>query len=216
MAITGVLHKIVWGGRLATTEQWTCSIHFLSPVNQIGVPLLMVTALTEWMGRSSSKCSSLAFLDYIKFNAIDPQTGKYLDATKTGEGFLGQGALGGQPPVQGQNVSGDPAVSVAASTVTNARRGRASKGRFYPPSSVQNNEFGLDGHLSDSLCTTMATSAAQLITDLNGAADGSCVVFSKIGQSTNEIVGIRVGSIADHQSRRRRQLKEKYSSKAVS
>lgn len=208
MAVAGHLSKIVWGGTLAGSESWSCGLHFISPD---AAPLddnLVAQAVGQWFTRLTSNISSLAKLEWCKVNKIDPTTGLYVDAANPRTVFI-------DPVVSGGSSPNFPHLSVCVSTYTAAARGRASKGRFYPPTSG-GLSLGTDGKIVEAVALEMSASAAQLITDLNGTNTGECVVFSKIGQSILEISGCRVGRVADTQQRRRRNLTEDYQSTPVS
>lgn len=208
MAIIGFLHKIVWGGKLFVTEEWSCSLHFLSPDSHNINGNLLNSAISEWFLRSGSTLHNACTLDYVKANEIIPSTGLYVNGSNPNTFFFEPPTMGGGTPGVAQN-------SVAVSTFTALARGRASKGRFYPPSG---SSLGLkpDGHVGDTTAAAMAVSAGQLVTDINGAASGSCVVFSKVGQLAEEILGVRVGNTVDTQQRRRRNLVETYVRQLVS
>ena len=209
MAVVGNLHKIVFGGKLADTEEWSCSLHFLSP-DSININSdLLNSAISQWFARGTSNLNIFATLDYNKVNQINPLTGKYVNAAMPKTWYYVPAVA-----VAAGSAAGSPQLTIAVSTFTALLRGRASKGRFFPPTSL--NTFTAGGKLAVSKCLDMSTSASQLITDLNGAASGSCVVFSKIGQSTAEILGCQVGDITDTQQRRRRNLKEVYQRTFVS
>lgn len=216
MAIVGHLHKIVFGGRLATTESWSCSLHFLNPdPGVIVIPGLLSSAVDLWHKRVTSNISMVSYLDYIKVNELNPNSvpssvplkppskpfTRYLSETDVNELQIITPALGTKTP-------GPPQISYACSTTTGFLRGPAHQGRFYPP--VGQLSVGSDGRLDAGTAMGMAVSAAQLITDLNGSAVGSCVVFSGIGLVAREITGIKVGRVADTQRRRRRALVEEY------
>lgn len=203
MAVVGNLHKIVFGGSLATTETWSCSIHFLSPDSLDINSSLLFSAVEQWFERSTSRINGNARLLWLKANQIDPLTGLYTSQIEAHTHFYA-------PVISPSNVNlwGPPNTSFAVSTVTPLLRGLASKGRFFPPTNAQ--DIADDGRGSLAGVGGMATSAAQLLTDINGAASGSCVVFSKIGQLTTEMTGVRVGRVMDTQQRRRKNLIEEY------
>lgn len=222
MAVVGHLHKVVFGGRLAGTESWSCSLHFLNPdPGVIVIDGLFASAIGLWFDRATSKISLLAFLDYIKVNELNPASipssvpGKpnsapftrYLSETDVNELVI-------LAPRQGDQAAEPPQISYAVSTVTGFLRGPAHQGRFYPP--CGHTTLATDGRLPVLDAKEMSQSAAQLITDLNGANTGSCVVYSGVGQVTREITGCRVGRVADTQRRRRRNLIEQYEETGVS
>lgn len=216
MAVAGDLYKLVFGGRLCLTEQWTCSMHVLGTQGQREINPLLFTALTEWFRRGTSQINNQAYLDFVKWNQINPLDGKYVNQD-TVEAYWGQGALSASPPLMGGGDSaGDPATSFCVSTTTALRRGRGSKGRFYPPTAIDSANWGVDGRANGPKVLAMAVSAAQLLTDINGAVDGSLVVFSSVGQLTQEILGVRVGRTNDIQTRRRRNIVEDYQPALIS
>lgn len=208
MAVVGNLHKIVFGGRLATTESWSCGLHFLSPdVTELD-ELLAAGGISQWFLRASSLLPNNALLEYLKMNQIVPATGLYMNPGMPRTYFF---PAPGPPPASN---AGIPQNTMAVSTTTALLRGRGSKGRFYPP--LSGVIPAADGRMGSVTTQGVATSAAQLITDLNGANSGSCVVFSKVGQLTEEITGVRVGRIVDTQQRRRRNLIEEYLPASIS
>lgn len=222
MAVVGHLHKIVFGGRLAVSETWSCSLHFLNPdAGPLVIPGLMASAISLWLERATSLISNLAYLDYIKANELNPASipstvvGKpasppftrYLSETDVNQYDLAV-------PDQGLSSAGPPQISYAVSTTTGFLRGPAHAGRFYPPAGLL--PVAADGRLSVAGTQGMAASAAQLITDLNGSNVGSCVIYSGIGLTTRQITGVRVGRVADTQRRRRRNLVEAWESTPVS
>lgn len=202
MAVVGNLHKIAFGGRLATTEEWSCGIHFLSPTAGPLATVLIETALEQWVQRATSCFPNFAWLDWLKVNQINPVTGLYTDPGNPRTFFFPIPKSGTATPEPPQN-------TVAISTYTAVLRGRASKGRFFPPFGLPPGaSIGADGRLAALTATNLATSGAQLLTDLNGSNDGDTVVFSKVGQITNSILGAKVGRVVDTQQRRRRNLVE--------
>lgn len=219
MAVIGHLHKVVFGGRLAVTDSWSVSLHFLSAnLSPLVLSGLMASAVDQWFARTGSALSTSAKLDFLKANELNPAAvpstkpgapdskpfTRYLDTAETNVEFFDGLTLpaGGSP--------GAPQLSLVVSTRTAALRGLASKGRFYPPTGGM--LFNVSGFEATGFAASSATSAAQLITDLNGANEGSCVVFSQRGLITREITGVRVGNVVDTQRRRRKGLVETYTS----
>lgn len=209
MAITGHLHKIVFGGTVGTTETWSCSLHFISPDAGVILPAVFESAIVQWFTRPDTKSNGTAVLEYIKCNEIVPTTGKYLDEAAANTLFL-------DPVVPGASGGGAPHLTAAVSTWTAAARGLGSKGRFFPPTGGVEGHVGADGRLGTVIAQLMAASASQLITDINGDAIGECYVFSRQGQVALEISGTRVGRVLDTQQRRRKNLVEDHQSVPVS
>lgn len=206
MAVSGNLHKLVWGGSLSVTEQWSCSLHFSTIGTVLRDPSLASTALTAWMTRATTLVGSHTKFEWIKLNQVDPLTGRYTDPAQANTWFkpVALGGLGGY---------GYPQLTLAVSTMTAVVRGRGHAGRFYPPvgASVPASDNGV---VALATVQGMASSALQLIQDLNNDLGGKCVVFSKLGQVDNDITHVRVGRIIDTQQRRRRSLIEDYQSSA--
>jgi hypothetical protein len=178
---------------------------------------LMLTALSQWITRATSQVNPIARMIWLKVNAINPIDGKYLHPGNPRTTYFAPYHDGAGTAV------GFPHLTVAVSTVTALARGRSSKGRLYPPTA------GLDGLLDGTTgmvgagtAMAMSTSMSQLITDLNGANAGSCVVYSQkgihddLGPLVQEITATKTGRVADVQSRRRRSLVEDYQQVPVS
>lgn len=204
MAPVQTLYRLVWGGRLFDKEGWSCSLSIGSPTGFNHAASDMSAALVAWMARAGTRNSSAARLDFIKMNQINPTTGKYVLQT-TNELLQNDLAVGVSAPGPGQN-------SVAVSTRTLLSRGRSHAGRFYPPTGNITPD-PVSGLVDSTVIGAMATSAFALITDVNTVlgADGSVVVFSKVGQLVEPVNGVRVGRVIDTMRSRRRSLNEDYS-----
>ena len=203
MAVTGRLYKIVFGGALALTETWSIGFHFLTPGEEFQGDALLRSGFHQWLERQDSRVSSIAKWEYTKINEINPVTGKYLDESLSNTIFetpLVSGVVGPSPPQS----------TVAVSLVTGAERGYASKGRFFPPVGALDVNMDTSGRVGAPFAQGIALSAAQLITDMNGSEAGDVVVFSKVGQITRPVTGVRVGRVVDTQQRRRKNLLEDY------
>lgn len=202
MAVTGHLYKLSYGGPLFTLETWSCNMHIVSTDPMTETASDFETALTAWF-ISSTACNNVkSKLAWIKFNEINPVTGKYLSETEADTHFL-------VTPAPGVGAMQESQLSLCVSFITEAARGYASKGRVFPPSGT----FTLDG-LSGQVTAAAALSCAQamnsLVTTINGFGQAKVHVFSKTGQTSRQVTGIRVGRILDTQRRRRSQLVEDY------
>lgn len=204
MALDGHLHKLVFGGRLFDTESWSVGFHVITPNAPNTDPGLFVQAIRDWLGRNTSNVSNRAMLDWVKINEVTPDKGLYVNKDQSNTLFV-------TPPVAGACVPGLPQITNCVTTYTDALRGAACRGRFYPPSGLQHSVAD-DGRLTAANAAMEATSAAQLITDLNGSTDGELYVWSQKFQTQHEIVGCRVGRVMDTQRRRRANLVEEYQS----
>lgn len=208
MAPVGTLHRLVWGGRLFDKESWSCSL------NIGGTPAVNLAASTfqaaigTWMATSSAKISAAAKLDFIKFNDINPVTGRYV-LPISDEILQNDMATGVLAPGPGQN-------SIVVSTRTTLQRGRAHAGRWYPPTGGVP-IVALDGRISAADAAGMAGAARTLVNAINTAlaGQGQVVVFSKVGQSVQPVTAIRVGRVVDTMRSRRAQLLEDASQVAL-
>lgn len=195
------LHRLVWGGRLFDTEQWSCSLHFGSPDTASGDAADYEPALKAWMTRVGSNISSFAHLDEVKFNIINPTTGRYLFPVSNTD-VLAASVTGAKDIGPGQN-------TLAVTTRTALARGRGHAGRFYPPTGSFSQNMSADGRMAATDAQACALSAAQLISALNAVnPEIHAVVFSKVGQSQEAIVGVSVGRVLDTMRSRRTSLLE--------
>lgn len=208
MALDGVLHKLVFGGKLAQTESWSCSLHFITPTIPATNPQNFGAAVSAWFTRMDSNIADWANLEYLKINAVDPVTGDYLSQTESNTYFWVTPPVGQAPKVV-------PHATLVCSWVTGVVRGPASKGRMYPPSGGLW-AIGADGRTTTAAALAQSASHAQLITDLNGSAGGECYIWSQVHQVQQEIIGARVGRVYDTQQRRRKNLIEDYQYTGVS
>lgn len=205
MAINGSIVKVVWGGKLFNTEEWSCSIHMGSLNTLEPNPSIFAPALLAWMANSSSGVSGAAHLDFIKANRIDPLTGRYADPTASHTYEVTTSPTGGTAAGPGQ-------LSSCITLATAATRGRASKGRFFAPTGFESVLFTpAEGRLTQNCAAQMADSAKTLLTAFNALANtGEVVVFSKIGQMTRKVTAVRAGRVIDTQRARRSSLDELY------
>lgn len=205
MAFTDHLLKLVWGGRLFDTEQWTCSLHLISVDSpSTDSSALFQAPISAWFQASESYINKGARLDYVKANEIDPITLHYVDPGFTSE-YLYVPSVG--PALSAASGFGQD--SLVISLATAAARGRASKGRFYPPSS-QINLPDNTGAIQATVATTIAVKAVALLDGINAASTAKVCVFSHIGQTARTVTGVRVGRVMDTQRSRRSSLEEQY------
>lgn len=208
MAPVTNLHRLVWGGRLFTSETWSCSLYLGSDAGLNVAANSFVAPLTAWMLRVGSGVSNQAKLDFVKFNDINPITGRYLPGPSN--------ELLQNDMAVGNAAAGAPQLTVAVSTRTDLPRGRAHAGRFYPPTGAVSS-YDSTGRISDAAALACATSAATLLQAINGVVGVTArvVVFSKIGQQVQVVNALRVGRVTDTMRSRRRQLAEEYKQVAV-
>lgn len=209
MAPVVQLARLVWSGPLFTAESWSCSLHMHNAGSAVPMPAAAYApAIKAWMIRSGSNLSLAAKLQEVKFNRIDPLTGRY--AGPVSNNFLVE------PVVAGIRPSGPGQLSLALTTATALPRGRAHAGRFYPPTGNPQSTTspfttvdGATGQISVTAAEAMGDSAALLVTELNAVDPAyKAVVFSKAGQIVEAITHIRVGLVYDTMRSRRSRLAE--------
>lgn len=166
--------------------------------------------LVSWFTSGAARISNLARLWTVKWNRID-SAGRYVRKDRTVLFELGQGntaPAGAVASVQ------PPQLAIAHSLLTNATRGRAHRGRVYPPMQIT----GVDnsGRISAGICSELANSMGGLIRDLNRNLGGwQVVVASGIDGTIRPVTKVEVGNVVDTQRRRRGHLPETYWSSTV-
>ena len=205
------VYRLDFGGPLYA-DIWQCTLH----MQGVGMPTAdaalddLVQDLSTWM--VNSKSANTAALGWVKFNEIDPLTRRYKSATETHERILTTPVRGG---VEG---AGMPQQTLCVSLLTGAKRGLASRGRFYPPATIAS--LGADGTVNPNSVQAIATAARTLITNLNQwpGADtplgGQVVVLGGNG-TTRPVTAVSVGNVMDTQRRRRSKLRESYTTLAL-
>lgn len=213
-----------FGGRLFTEESWNCGLRIvLGDPEDSTVSLQsyetwsaenlddIAADVAAWFTSSGAKISSAARLDWVKLNAINAD-GRYVSESETNifEWAAGDAPAGTVSPAEAQ-------VTMVVSLLTNATRGRASRGRFYPPTG----EMGVSpttGRVSATLCQQMADAAKVLLDNIANepGIDLSAprvVVASDLGSPgpARSVQRVAVGNVPDTQRRRRSSLPEAYS-----
>lgn len=160
------------GPRTSTSEEtWSCGIRMvpvggdLEPGELLDyLTTICVPALAGWFARVGSRISSNTKLAFAKLNRIAPD-GTYAD-TLTVQYFWPTAVSGGWNPADTAAMVAQAALCVTWETDT-VSRGLASKGRIYTPTPAVKPDpaTGLFP-INDALL--VATSAAQLISDLRG------------------------------------------------
>lgn len=208
-------HTLVqFGGTLTNpAEIWSCSIRgwigvdTQHPVTDLPAYIGRLQApLKAWFVNSVSGMTSDATLDYVKVNNIKAD-GHYADNVTHQFGYSPSG-VGGTTPVSG---SYPHFVTCAATFLTDAGRGRASRGRISLP-------FDLTGSapasslIASTKKTTVANSVKVLLQTVRdaGPPEGQFVptVFSSVGGEWSVIRSIRVGGRFDTINRRKNAIAE--------
>lgn len=217
-----------FGGRLFNTEIWSCSLRMIlgDPATTMISEAAMQTWAEEnvadvaddvraWFLRSDSLISNAARLDFVKLNTVD-ENGRYWSQEETVQFEW----LAGDAPT-GTVVAGEPQNTVCVSLLTDAARGRASRGRFYPPTGNFTPTAGT-GKISGTLTQQMADSALLLLNDLANEPgvdlqSPRVVVASDLGSPgpMRNVTMLAVGDVIDTQRRRRNNLIEAYSNSAA-
>lgn len=198
--------RLVMSGHLwGDAEIWSTSLGVHSWGSTDALPPLspIATACSKWFTDPRSSISAAATLELIKLNEIDGE-GRYLDQNNTREH-----EFGASPPKGASLKNQWPQLSLAISLTTGAQRGRAHRGRFYPPlTAIDPPERGM---ISKATCAQIAAAAAELITDLNTVFSGGWAisVLSEYG-NVRHVTGVEVGNRMDTQRRRRDAWREEY------
>lgn len=222
------VYRLDWGGSLYK-DVWQCRIHLNGEIDQdldlldeVEVEPVLADIegdLKRWWTALTPTMSST--LEWLKLNELDPDTGRYVSQTTT----VGRD----WDPVPGPGAMKlAPQVSLATSWETGVRRGRAAKGRIYPPPTTTT--FDATGQVQEAEREKTANAGAQLISDLNNwpgidaVTDLTCIVLSTgsadyaakhndpgwLTHVKRNITSVRVGSVLDTQRRRRSALRETY------
>lgn len=217
-----------FGGRLFSTEIWSCSLRMIlgDPASTMISESAMQTWAQEnvadvaddvraWFLRPDTFSSNAARLDFVKLNTVN-ESGRYWSDEETVQFEW----LAGDAPT-GTVTAGEPQNTIVVSLLTDAARGRASRGRFYPPTGnfVPAVETG---KISGLLTQRMADSALALINDLNNEPgvdlqSPRVVVASDLGSPgpMRNVTMVAVGDVIDTQRRRRNNLVEAYRNSAA-
>lgn len=215
-------HTLVqFGGRLSqdasalTTynEIWTASVRgsigvdVAHPVTDCQAYMLRLqSALSAWFALPANNLSKMATLDWLKVNNINA-SGHYQENTTHQYDFptLVRGGATGV-------VSSLPMfVTCAVTFLTDAGRGRASRGRISLPFDIQS-ATNSSPQILPAIKTSNANSVKALFTSLKAAGppEGDFVpkVYSSVGAEWSIIRNIRVGNRMDTINRRKNAIPE--------
>lgn len=203
-----------FGGRLAEGgsygEIWSCGIRCFDHNLQAPVPDADIEdwidwyapKLSDWYTAAPNKMSTNAELSYIKINNIGAD-GKYANAGNTHVYDYPAGRVGAAP------ATAPNFLSVAWTWETGRQRGRAHRGRMYPP----NPTWAFTGAiLSAADALANANVGQRLWHDVlyTGRSAGfedylEPQVFSKLDASHHPITGVSCDNVYDVQRRRKNQ-----------
>lgn len=216
----GDLYKLVWGGRLHITETWSCSVH-LASAEALSTAVAaegFEQPIREWFVRTESRINRYATLDFVKYNEVrrvgtgQPGEGPGTYVQAEPDTFLIDPAI--QPLQNSAYTEGPGQITWAITLHTERSRGRASVGRFYPPSMCP---ISPDGRTIGAYADQMANSAQELMSEINAVARGAfpagplaplVSVFSQVGNLAFDAQRVSCGRTADTQRRRRSSILE--------
>lgn len=203
-----------FGGQLAEpvgrAEVWECGIRGLDHNTQGPVPdgqldawvAWYATKLQNWFTDQNALQSSGASLQYLKINNINA-AGKYANPGNTHLHDFGSGVVGHQAPTLPNFLS------IVYTWETGLTRGRAHRGRMYPPNGVS----PFSGGMINSAEAGNHAQAAKLFIQ-NVLYTGASApfedylepqVFSRLDGSHHPITGVSCDTIIDVQRRRKNQ-----------
>lgn len=216
-------HKLTFfGDMFGGTEEWTTSLFIGNDTggDQGASPTVAeaqaaATAFnTLWSGAANGFNGAWRFQG-VKASLVD--TTGHIDVSETVFYTLPTPTTG-----NGGATSFPPQVSLVATLTTAIARGPGSKGRMFLPGVG----WGIDSgaKIPGTNVNTLATALKTFLDAINASADipGSIVVNSaeKTGVPfraalMTKVTGVKVGDVYDTQRRRRNQLKELYTAKAL-
>lgn len=212
---------MTWGGPLATTEQWSCSVHWAAMPDGDPSPPTDVTPgqftelgnqidevwarLVTWFqsGNSAAAIGALAQMSWVKL-ALIGQDGQYAADPHIHE----------VPPISPPTTTTlPPQCAYVVSLRSGMGLGRANYGRFYVPTPTW--LVGQQGGLATEVQATGARGAAKTMlrgveADLQMALSSiRLAIMSNLAFGTTKLVTeLGVGRVIDTQRRRRNKLNE--------
>lgn len=196
--------RLVLSGTLHTVEGFSFGVSLISDGSGVEapaeVPAGVVTAAQTLM--TGAIISGAADLDTIKLNLIGTD-GRYAGDNTVMHEFA--------PPVGGTyTATNAPQVAIAVSLDTAARRGLATRGRFYLPTPVP--VVKEDGRIDAASATAFATAATTFLQSVSAALPGWIPgVVSNVGAGAQRpVTNVRVGRVYDTIRSRRTSLPEDY------
>lgn len=208
-------HTLVeFGGTLqqysGSDEIWTCGIR-CGDVNESYGPAAnpgqyldpMAAALATWYAKPASGMSGASHLTFLKINNIGAN-GKYTTNPTNVHEYSGSGIVGGG------SSSWPTIISVAYTWETGFKRGRAARGRIYPPNPTYG---GLGSVLTLPQATLARDAAIDLIQSVFAAMRSQPFedylvpgVYSSIDASYRPVTGVSVDCVVDVQRRRKNRV----------
>lgn len=208
------------GGKSGPTEEWSTSLRFEDPPQEMGdfldnrFPDMVRDVRMFWDGLAGFIPRERS-LDYIKVNKIG-EDGKYVDKTRTRVHYCKDGD-GELPGTGSWNIP--PQCTVVATLRTRLQRGRASRGRMFLPTSPS--IVAATGRLDLGVAKQHSDAVAFLVRRLNNdpgpdLSGRRVSVFSRIDGTSSSVMRVEVGNVVDTQRRRREDLDEQYATSDAS
>lgn len=193
-------------GTLYGVETFSWGLSFINDFGTGTPPTAVPTGVHEAIKtfHQKSHISQWAALDYVKLNQIGTD-GRYTSPSDTVEYEYPSKFAGGSTAT---NVA--PQVALAVTLRTNARRGRASRGRFYLP--MPTATIGSDGRIAAGSATAIAADVKIMLDSIEEALPGwDLGVVSKVGSGAQKAVThVDVGRTLDTIRSRRTSIPEGY------
>lgn len=207
--------RLVVGGTLYGVERWSWGLSLqdwdddnVQDNVPTTVPDAIVTAVRGLM--ESEYISGRVTTDLFKLNLIGPD-GRYVNERTT----VLRELTPGQSRGAGNSVDHPPQISLAVTLNTDARRGLASRGRFYLPGpSVPLDQ---NGQIPLATANVIRDRAVAMLDAINRAVPGyQVVIASDVGQGAfRRVESVRVGRVLDTIRSRRNKFAESYTPDAA-
>lgn len=195
MPAPATLHKLVFGGELAQTETWSCSIMFANGPDLPAADQTVAAALALL----APILPSFALINYFKYNAINPATGRYADQSNSHTWVI-------EPNITGQRNLFPPQCALVITHRTLLKRGPAHVGRIYLP--CPGSDIQGDGRVTEAEALNEVTHYRTFMTALQTALGAFPIVWSQKYQTWEVITTLECGRVVDTQRRRRKSLVE--------
>lgn len=182
-------------------EQWSFGVYTDSNLSVTAMHSQWMTGITNFWGTATALFCTDVQTTRATTVELDPATGRQLtgaESTRTDAGTSTATCL----PFQCA-----PVVSLRTATLS-----RAGRGRFYAPSLAVDQVDA--GRMTTTARDTLADAAEDLLTGLTSAG-GTVVIYHRASGTTTPVISLDVGDVIDTQRRRRNQLIEARTSRAL-
>ena len=182
-------------------EQWSFGVYTDSNLSVTAMHSQWMTGITNFWGTATALFCTDVQTTRATTVELDPATGRQLtgaESTRTDAGTSTATCL----PFQCA-----PVVSLRTATLS-----RAGRGSFYAPSLAVDQVDA--GRMTTTARDTLADAAEDLLTGLTSAG-GTVVIYHRASGTTTPVISLDVGDVIDTQRRRRNQLIEARTSRAL-